>query len=193
MSESLWAVPASDLLSRTASSDPTPGGGSISAITGAFGVGLLRMAVAVSGDPSLDAMDARLTALQERVVPAADADVRDFESLLAAYRLPREDDAQRARRQEAIETASVRATEGPLDLVEALAEALELSHELEPLVKPGVVSDVFAGRDLAAGAARAAVRTADLNIGQLERFSSPRAAELRTRRDRLADRVEAAA
>lgn len=193
MNETLWAAPASELLSRTASSDPTPGGGSISALTGAFGVGLMRMAVAITGDDSLDELDGRLRELQERIAAAVDADVADFEELLAAFRLPRADEEQQRERSAAIEAASVAATESPLALVEALADALELSHELEPRVKPGVVSDVLAGRDLAAGSARAALRTADLNLDQLDRLSSPRASGLRTRRDSLADRTEQAA
>jgi formiminotetrahydrofolate cyclodeaminase len=193
MSESLWAMPVSELLSRTASSDPTPGGGSISAISGGLGVGLLRMAVAVTADESLAPVDALLAALQTRIMRAADADVRDFEALMAAYRLPREDDAQGDARSAAIEDASVDATEGPFGLVGALLQAIELSHDLEPAVKRGVVSDVLAGRDLIAGSARAAIRTADINLEQLDRSSSARAPELRERRDELARRLEAAA
>lgn len=190
MSESLWTMPVSELLSRTASSDPTPGGGSISAISGGLGVGLLRMAVAVTDEASLTPLDALLAALQARIVRAADADVRDFEALMAAYRLPRDDDAQKERRNAAIEDASVGATEGPLALVGALLQAIDLSHDLEPAVKRGVVSDVLAGRDLIAGAARAAIRTADINLEQLDRSSSARGPELQERRDELVRRLE---
>jgi len=190
VSESLWARPASDLLTSTASASPTPGGGSIAAITGAFGVGLIRMAVAVTGDVALDERAARLAELQAEIAPAADGDVHDFGELMSAYRLPRGDDAEREARSHEIERASIAATERPLALVESLAAALTLSHELEPLVKPGVVSDVLAGRDIVVGAARAAVRTADINIDQLKRLGSAAAAELRTRRDQLVAAIE---
>jgi formiminotetrahydrofolate cyclodeaminase len=193
VTESLWAVRASDLLSRTASSDPTPGGGSIAAVTGALGVGLMQMAVAVTADDGLDHLAARLDELQSRVVPAADSDVQDFEAVMSAYRLPRDDDAARAERQHAIEAATVGATERPLDLVAALVDALELSHELEPVVKRGIVSDVLAGRDLVVGSARAAIRTADINLGQLDRLGSDRGPALRERRDALVQRLEEAA
>ena len=56
-----------------------------------------------------------------------------------------------------------------------------------------VVSDVLAGRDVIAGAARAALRTADINLAQLERLSSPAAPGLRARREELAQSVEDAA
>ncbi|GAA4194334.1 cyclodeaminase/cyclohydrolase family protein [Gryllotalpicola kribbensis] len=190
MSESLWARPASDLLRSTASADPTPGGGSIAAITGAFGVGLVQMAVAVTGDPALEAPAARLAALRAEIEPAADGDVQDFGALMAAYRLPRTTDDERAARSREVERASIAATERPLALVESFVAVLALSHELEPVVKPGVASDVLAGRDIVVGAARAAVRTADINIDQLDRLGSAAAAGLRARRDAASAAVE---
>jgi methenyltetrahydrofolate cyclohydrolase len=190
VSESLWAAPADELLRRTASADPTPGGGSVAAVVGAFGVGLIQMAVAVTGDAALDAPAARLAELQRAIEPAADGDVQDFGALMSAYRLPRGDDAERAARAREIERASIAATERPLSLVESFVAALVVARELEPLVKPGVVSDVFAGRDIVIGAARAAVRTADINIDQLERLQSPAAAQLRVRRDAARAAVE---
>jgi formiminotetrahydrofolate cyclodeaminase len=166
----------------------------VAAVVGAFGVGLLTMAVAITADgegvgrhrPALDA-------LRDRVARAADADTRDFEAVMSAYRMPAEDDTERDARTKAIEQASIPATEGPLDLAAALLDALTLSHELEPGVKQNVVSDVLAGRDVIAGAARAALRTADINLAQLERLSSPAAPGLRARRDELAQSVEEAA
>lgn len=186
MSESLWAATAEELLGETASSKPTPGGGSIAAITGAFGVGLVQMAVAVTADAALEPQATQLAALQEAIVPAADGDVQDFTALMSAYRLPRGDDAEREARARAVETACIAATERPLALVASLARASALSHELEPLVNAGIRSDVLAGRDIVAGAARAALHTADINLRELDRLVSPAAPELHARRDALA-------
>lgn len=190
MSESLWAARADELLSRTASADPTPGGGSVAAVAGALGVGLMQMAVAVTDDPALDPYRSGLAALQEVIVPAADADADDFAAVFAAYRLPRGDEAERAARTREIERASVAATEGPLALAETLVEAVAQSRKLESRVKASIVSDVLAGRDVVLGAARAAVRTADINIHQLDRLRSPAAAALHARRDAVAAALE---
>jgi len=178
-------------LASTASAAPTPGGGSIAAITGAFGVGLMQMALAVTGDAALDAQAARLAQLQGEIAPAADGDVHDFGELMSAYRLPRGDDTEREARSREIERTSTAATERPLSLVETFVAALAVSHEVEPLVKPGVVSDVLAGRDIVIGAARAALRTADINIDQLDRLGSAAAPQLRARRDAASAAVEA--
>lgn len=183
MGTSLWSSTATDLLTRTASADPTPGGGSVAALSGAFGIALLQMAVAVTDDPDLEQHAARLAALRAEVEPAADEDVAVFDALMAAYRLPREDEGARATRTAAVTGATVAATDAPLRLAETLAAARALSFVLEPLVKRGIRSDVLAGRDLIEGAVRAAVRTADINLTALERTGADQAPAFRVRRD----------
>lgn len=190
MTESLWALPADELLKRTASADPTPGGGSIAAMTGALGIGLMQMAIAVTGGDALGEPTDELEALRESAMRSADDDVAQFSRLMSAYRMPRADDAERAARAAAIEQASIDATRSPLALVDALAAAARRSHELEHLVKPGVASDVLAGRDLVLGAARAGIRTADINIAQLDRLGSAAADRLRAQRNALIAQLE---
>ena len=191
MGESLWSERVDDLLVRTASSDPTPGGGSVAAITGAFGLGLVQMAIAVTDDAELAPHRIRADELLAEIVPAADGDVADFTALMAAYGLSRADEAEQAARKRAIEDATVLATERPLELIATFVEALRLAATVEPLVKRSIVSDVLAGRDVLLGAARAAVRTADINVRALERSASPAAPVLRSRRDALVADVEA--
>ncbi|MGO4536052.1 cyclodeaminase/cyclohydrolase family protein [Leifsonia sp. 2MCAF36] len=192
MHQGLWTIPTAELLSRTASAEPTPGGGSIAAMSGALGVGLMQMAVAITADPELEGLDARLGDVQARIVPAADADVADFESVMSAYRRPRSDETERQERSQAIEAATISATESPLRLVAALVDALDLSHDIQPAVKQAVVSDVIAGRDIVTGAAWAAIRTVDINVAQLQRSDSARAPELQRTRDEFARRLQEA-
>lgn len=180
---SLWSASADELLDRTASADPTPGGGSIAALSGAFGIGLVLMALAVTDDPTLSEPAARGRSLLERVRAAADADVRVYAALTAAYQLPRTDDRERAARSAAIEQATVTATDQPVELLEALAEARLLADRVEPRVKTTIVSDVAAGRDLVLGAARACEHTVDINLAALDRRGSAAAADLRNRKD----------
>lgn len=151
----------------------------------------MQMAVAVTGSGAVfERHGSLLASLQQRIVPAADADVQDFGAVISAVRLPRGDDRQQGARLQAIEAASIAATEGPLSLVAVFVEALALSHDVESVVKASVVSDVRAAREVIAGAARAAVLTADTNIDQLDRLRSPAGPELRARRDTLVTALE---
>jgi formiminotetrahydrofolate cyclodeaminase len=188
----LWASTTEQLLHRTSSADPTPGGGAIAALTAAFGLGLVQMAITISaGDAPTDdvtqlsAAHSRARELQAVVVEAADRDVAEFDALMAAYRMPREDDDARSARSRAIDEATVTATHGPLSLAEAAIAATELADQIEPLVKSTIVSDVQAGRDLLRGAVLAALRTADINLVGLEERGHPEAVGLRQRRDAL--------
>jgi formiminotetrahydrofolate cyclodeaminase len=189
VSESLWSAGADELLRRTASADPTPGGGSIAAVSGAFGLALVRMALVITDDADLSDRVERLDALLAHVTQAADDDVAVFEVVVAAYRSPRGDDAEREARTAAIAHAMASATELPLDLCDALLEGVEIADAVESRVRPMIVSDVQAGRDLLLGAVRAAMRTVDGNLGSLR---DPDAiAALGTRRDRIARILEA--
>lgn len=182
MSESLWELSARELLDRTASSDPTPGGGSIAAVTGALGLGLVIMALEVTADHALDEQLAEARQVLTDVSRGADADVADFGALMAAYGMPKD----AAGRAEAITAATLTATRSPLALVEGCVRGITLADRVEPLVKRDIRSDVIAGRDILRGAVGAALGTVDINLRALERAGSPEAPELRARRDALA-------
>lgn len=203
MSESLWECTVEQLLQRTSSTDPTPGGGAIAAVTAALGLGLVRMAIDISRGAGAGAAGAagaadaaaaveqgkladaadRARELQVRVAEAADRDIEEFQVLMVGYRMPRETEEEQAARRRAIADATVTATSGPLSLAEAAVAGIALADEIESSVKSTIVSDVQAGRDLLRGAALAALRTADINLIALERNGSAAADALRNRRD----------
>src|SRR5262245_18669970 len=101
------------LLAALASPDPTPGGGTAAAIAGAMGASLLVMvtglaksktnsdaekAALADARAALEPMIARFTAL-------ADADTGAFNAVMAAYRLPKASDEEKAARTRAIQDA----------------------------------------------------------------------------------------
>lgn len=148
------------------------------------------MAIAISaGDDAADgpaqfgAAQSRARELQAAVVEAADRDVAEFDSLMAAYRMPRGSEYERTARARLIDETTVTATRGPLSLAEAAIAGTALADQVEPLVKRTIVSDVQAGRDLLCGAVLAALRTADINLAGLEQRDHPEALDLRRRRD----------
>lgn len=188
----MWNCTAAELLVRASSADPTPGGGSVAAVSAAFGFALLQMAIEVTlagpdgaaGERArlLDAQ-ARARHLQSAAVEAVDRDVAEFDAVMAGYRMPRETDAERAARRHAIDEATVTATHGPLGIAEAAIDGIGLVNDIEPLIKRSIVSDAQAGRDLLRGAALAALRTADINLAALEERGHTAAQALRQRRD----------
>lgn len=187
--ETLWNQSADDLQRATASSEPTPGGGSIAAMTAAFGASLVVMALQVTAKrestPQLTAASERGEQLILKLRAAADEDVVVFSELMDAYGLPRGDEEEKRTRRTAINRAIQRATSAPLDVVDDCLVTLQLAEQVEHLVGKNVVSDVYAGADLLRGAAAAALRTADINVPSL-----PEGSPLIARRDELAARLE---
>jgi formiminotetrahydrofolate cyclodeaminase len=155
-------------LDRLASKDPTPGGGSAAAIMGAMGAALVSMVCNVSiGKKGLEGVDAELRAigaeserLRAHLTALIAEDVAVFGELMAAYRLPKAAEAEKAQRAAIIQHALRRATDVPLECARGCAAVIALAQRSADVGFRGVVSDAGVG----ALAALAALRSAALNV-----------------------------
>ncbi len=189
----VWDLSARELLERTASDAPTPGGGSVSAVTGALGLGLVVMALEISARhknaaPDLPDLLERARTLLARLPAHADADVRAFEGYMAALALRKASDGEREARRAAMQAAARAASDAPLASARDLLGGLILAREAAPLSHAHVVSDVGAGAELLLGALRASLLTVDINLGALP---DAEAAALRAARQDVQVRAEA--
>ena len=78
-----------------------------------------------AAEGSMRALVADSERLRAELVRLADEDVRVFGEVMAAYRMPRGDDTERAARRVAIQAALRGATEAPLALARTCAEVIE--------------------------------------------------------------------
>jgi formiminotetrahydrofolate cyclodeaminase len=158
-----------DFLDALSSPAPTPGGGTAAAVAGALGASLLLMVASLdksknnADEERVLLADARraLTPLRTRLVELADADSEAFDHVMAAYRLPKGTDEEKAARTSVIQRALWRATEVPLDTLRVCADALEYGPVVARCGNPSAASDVGVGVRLleaAAGGAEANVR-----------------------------------
>jgi formiminotetrahydrofolate cyclodeaminase len=160
------------LLAALASPDPTPGGGPAAAIAGAMGTSLLTM---VSGlaksknnlDEEKAALAAAKSALEPfaaRLMELADADTRSFNEVMAAYRLPKATDEDKAARTRAIQTALRGATEIPLETLRVCAEALTHARPVADFGNPSAASDAGVAIGLLKAAAEGAAANVRINL-----------------------------
>jgi formiminotetrahydrofolate cyclodeaminase len=155
-------------LDDLAGSAPTPGGGSAAAIMGAMGAALISMVCNVTlGRKDQDAVAAEMHGvraesekLRARLTAMVAEDVAAFDSLMAAYRLPKNNDDEKARRNEAIQRSLRAATETPLACARACAQVITLSQRAGEHGYAGVISDAGVG----VLAANTALRSAALNV-----------------------------
>jgi formiminotetrahydrofolate cyclodeaminase len=155
-----------------ASDAPAPGGGSAAAAGGANGAGLLAMVVRLtlgkekykaSWDELAPLVD-RLDGARARLVELIDEDTKAFDGILAARRLPKETDADKAARQRAIDEANVLATTVPMQTAFFAHEALKTAPLVLEKGNPNAASDAWAGALASWAAVLAALANVRINL-----------------------------
>lgn len=153
---------------ETASESPAPGGGSVSAYMGALAAALGTMVANLSAHKAgwderwrefSDQAD-RGQALMQRLLDLVDEDTAAFNRIMDAIKMPKGSEEEKALRAEAIEAATLYATQVPLRTMTAACECFELCRAMAETGNPNSVSDAGVG----VLAARAAVHGAGLNV-----------------------------
>ncbi|MCH5148369.1 MAG: cyclodeaminase/cyclohydrolase family protein [Clostridiales bacterium] len=124
-----------DLLNSDA---PAPGGGSASALCGAQGAALVSMVAGLTigkkkylDDQELCAEVAKKTSeLKDALLAQVDEDTQAFNLVSAAFKLPKETDAEKAARSKAIADATLVATEVPFKTMKLCLETLHYTKSL---------------------------------------------------------------
>ncbi|MBA3469648.1 MAG: cyclodeaminase/cyclohydrolase family protein [Herpetosiphonaceae bacterium] len=165
-----------DFLDQLATKEPVPGGGSVAAVSGAMAAGLISMVCSLTiGKKKYAEVEAemhglmdRAEALRHELQELAEADVDAFRRLSAAYKLPRETSADVAIRRDAIEQATVVATDVPLQTARAAASIIPLCRPAAEKGNSAAISDVGVAVLLAQAAVRSALLNVEINLHSLQ-------------------------
>ena len=155
-------------LDALASSGATPGGGSAAAIMGGMGAALVSMVCNLTigkkkyADVETEMKDilAKSEDLRVRLTGMIQDDVRAFDAVMGAYGMAKESDADKAKRDEAIQSALKEATDVPLRCCRLAREVIDLALAASEKGNLNVISDAGVG----VLAAYAALRSAALNV-----------------------------
>jgi methenyltetrahydrofolate cyclohydrolase len=161
-----------DLLAAFGSPDPTPGGGSASALAGALGTSLLAMVAGMpktkTGTPearaALDAARVELLQLQGTLVDLADRDAAAYDMVVAAFRLPKATDEDKAARKAAVQRAMRAATEVPLETMRAAVDLARRGVVVATHGNPSAKSDVLVALSLAGTAYSGGRANVEINL-----------------------------
>ena len=165
-----------DVLAAFRSPNPTPGGGSASAMSGAIGASLLAM---VGGLPKprtqgpedekrLEAVRERCAAISDRLAALMDRDSEAYDSVVAAFRLPKGSDEEKRVRTGRIQEALRAATETPLDVMRACVEAIRAAADVAALGNGNASSDVRVGLELLMAGVRGAALNVAINLKSIK-------------------------
>jgi methenyltetrahydrofolate cyclohydrolase len=164
-----------DLLDAFASNEPVPGGGSASALAGALGTSLLLMVAGMtktkSGTPEetadLSEASARLRPLRERLAALVDTDSDAYAAVAASFKLPKDTDAQKATRKNAIQVATRHAAEVPLETMRACRDAVRHSVIVARNGNRNAASDIGVALELLMAAVKGAGLNVEINLSGL--------------------------
>lgn len=153
---------------ETASESPAPGGGSISAYMGALGAALGTMVANLSSHKA--GWDERWEEfsdwadkgqrLMDELLHLVDEDTEAFNRIMAVFAMPKSTPEEKAARAEALEAATLYATEVPLRTMRTAFGVFPLVKAMAETGNPNSVSDAGVG----ALALRSAVMGACLNV-----------------------------
>jgi methenyltetrahydrofolate cyclohydrolase len=155
-------------LDELASSAPAPGGGAAGALEVAVGAALVEMVCNLTiGKPAFAEHEGTMTEARDRAstvrhqaVGLAAEDAEAFDAVIAAYRMPKETEAEAAARSARIQEALAAAADVPRRTAAAASEVVDLAERIVPGANPNLISDAAA----AAAAARSALSSSLVNI-----------------------------
>ena len=159
-------------LEELAQGTPTPGGGSVAALSGAISSSLGAMVARVTyGSEKYrdvwDDMQAMMVAgdrLQQAFLKMADADAMAYNQVMAAIRLPKSNDDEKKKRKDALLEANQQATEVPLKTAELLVSISGWLRMLADKGSPNCISDVGTAAQLVHAAVHAAAYNVRFNL-----------------------------
>ncbi|HET8946859.1 MAG TPA: cyclodeaminase/cyclohydrolase family protein, partial [Candidatus Polarisedimenticolia bacterium] len=159
-------------LDRLAAGTPTPGGGSAAALAGALGGALLQMVCRLTvgrdearpHEAALGALLGQAADLEKHLRDLVDEDALAYDQVMAALRLPKGTDEEKAARRAALRRANATATDTPLRTAEACHALLGLAAELAATGNRNALSDIGSAAQLAQAGLRGAVMNVRINL-----------------------------
>lgn len=142
-----------DFLSQVDSASPTPGGGSVSALTIAQGISLINMTyhLSISKKKYLNSSQEikdkykenyeMLSKHKSLMLDSVDKDTEAFNQVMRAYKLPKDTDDDKKIRNTAINDATFAATIVPYDFAKTALDCLIIAKEMFWLTSSSTTSD----------------------------------------------------
>ena len=171
----LLELKASELLRRFESPEPTPGGGSASAFSGALSAALVSMVCQMpktrtGAKEERDRLDAALLWAREageRLRKLVDLDALAYDGVVAAYRLPKGTEEEKLSRKAQVAEALGKATDVPMRTAEACLVVLKAAQEAARHGNPNARSDAMTAGALAWAGLMGAAENVRINAAAL--------------------------
>jgi glutamate formiminotransferase/formiminotetrahydrofolate cyclodeaminase len=171
--------PLEKYLQDAAAGTPTPGGGSAAALVGALATTMSSMSANFTvGREKFKQYDSQLKKIleeceksRETLLSLMEEDIKVYSGINNAYGLPKSTEAEKSKRSEEIQKATIIAMEVPLKTTMCCLYILELTHELVDIANPNLISDVGVAGFLAEAALQCAKLNVEINLATIKNQS----------------------
>ena len=165
-----------DVLRSVASSEPTPGGGSVAALSLAHAHSLSLMVARLTlakekweegHDAAKASIELSEPALEDAILLAI-SDSEAFQSVMSAYRLPKETEDEKKQRSEEIRNATIGAALAPLNTASSAQKLLSNLEKQSAACNPNALTDLASASEMALSAAKIASLNVRVNLEYIE-------------------------
>ena len=165
-----------DVLRSIASSEPTPGGGSVAALSlaHAHSLSLMVARLTLAKEKWVEGHDAAKATIElsepalEEAILLAISDSEAFESVMSAYRLPKETEDEKKQRSEEIRNATIGAALAPLNTASSAQKLLSNLEKQSASCNPNALTDLASASEMALSAAKLASLNVRINLEYIE-------------------------
>jgi len=184
--------PLREFLDELASKSAMPGGGSAAALAGAAGAALLSMVCNLTigrekyreAEATLSEVLRKAEGIRFELMSLIDADINAYNAMMAAYRMPKESEGDKAQRTAAIQEKTIDATNVPLRMGELCSQIIDLSVPVAEMGNVNAISDAGVGVLLAEAGLQSAALNVQINLRSIKDTAFVARAESELRRQR---------
>lgn len=182
----LDTMQVNEFISELASNSPAPGGGSVAALCGSLGAALTSMvfnltvgkkaylALGEAERASVDEGLAKANELKDEFLRLMNEDTEVFNKLMAAFKMPKETEEEKALRNEVIQEAYKAATNVPLEVARKAYDIYEIIEIAVDHGNKNAISDAGVAALLAQATIEGAIMNVKINLSSIkdEEFTS---------------------
>lgn len=165
-----------DFLSKTAGSDPVPGGGSIAALNAAISAALVEMVANLTigkkkyedKEEAMKQIAASANNYQMIFIQKIDEDSDAYNKVFDAFKLPKETDEEKAERSKQIQSATKIAAEVPMEVARKAYEIMDIIMQVAADGNQNAITDACVSMMTARTAVLGAILNVKINLSSLK-------------------------
>ncbi|HTG01263.1 MAG TPA: cyclodeaminase/cyclohydrolase family protein, partial [Nitrospirota bacterium] len=168
--------PIRHFLDKLASKSPEPGGGSVAALTGSLGAGLVSMVASLTVgkekykdvQPKIEALLKESEKLRAEMQDLIQKDTEVYGALSDVYKMPKNTDAEKAARTAKMQEALKKACQVPFEIGLKSLEVAKLAERAAEIGNVAAVSDAGVAVLLAQACAQSAALNVKINVNSIK-------------------------